>query len=658
MSTVLPYKVLKVEPSEDDAYPAEAVKDARGHTMWSTNGPVKKAVLDVVFPRSALLNEVSLVNNGAAFVEVLVCTDASMGSLEPLVSIQALRSSQDVRTDGNRSAKRSFDRSKMHILNRDLKWKALRVVLTQPFSPMCPIGLSSLSFRDLGTEVVEPEAGIVKSDSVVMLPIDLTDDEDDESVNEKPLENLRSLTTVRASETTPDKTAGKVPANLTKAQQQRFMNPSPKADPIPDVGGPATPPKKVKNDAGRMLSPPQKKFVGVPMTFPEDDEVEDLLSNSPGKQKEKPKKAAKPSATGVGDVLKGVAVVLSGFQNPQRSELRNLALELGAKYYNEWKEGGTHLVCAFRNTPKHQEVMKSGKGWVVTKDWLHDCKAQMRQLPPQKYKLPQEDSESSSDSSSITGSSESGDEDLYDGSSSETSVASDDESLFSSGDESSSEDKKKKKKKKAKEPPAKKKPVKKEVKKPPMAPLPQPNFDEDEGEDVAVKVGEKRGLGVGGGGVSKKLKIDDSDSQKTEEVTPSELEAGLKILENAAKGMEPSDLRVDTLVVNTSHSSVSSNAPPPPPPPLPPKLKPLPSFLKGIVIYTPPAIPIPELRTLRKRVVTSGGKVSSDAAACTHVITPAYDATLPKGPRQVTPAWLTDCEAGQRIMPASKYKPV
>lgn len=46
----------------------------------------------------------------------------------------------------------------------------------------------------------------------------------------------------------------------------------------------------------------------------------------------------------MGKILKGVVVVLSGFQNPFRSELRDKALELGAKYRPDWTPDSTHLM--------------------------------------------------------------------------------------------------------------------------------------------------------------------------------------------------------------------------------------------------------------------------------------------------------------------------
>lgn len=46
----------------------------------------------------------------------------------------------------------------------------------------------------------------------------------------------------------------------------------------------------------------------------------------------------------LGKILEGVVVVLSGFQNPFRSELRDKALELGAKYRPDWTPDSTHLM--------------------------------------------------------------------------------------------------------------------------------------------------------------------------------------------------------------------------------------------------------------------------------------------------------------------------
>jgi DNA-repair protein XRCC1 len=42
--------------------------------------------------------------------------------------------------------------------------------------------------------------------------------------------------------------------------------------------------------------------------------------------------------------MKNVVFVLSGFQNPLRSELRNKATMMGAIYNDDWDETCTHLM--------------------------------------------------------------------------------------------------------------------------------------------------------------------------------------------------------------------------------------------------------------------------------------------------------------------------
>lgn len=42
--------------------------------------------------------------------------------------------------------------------------------------------------------------------------------------------------------------------------------------------------------------------------------------------------------------LRGVIFALSGFQNPERAEIRDRGLKLGAKYRPDWTDDCTHLV--------------------------------------------------------------------------------------------------------------------------------------------------------------------------------------------------------------------------------------------------------------------------------------------------------------------------
>merc|ERR1712192_108198 len=84
------------------------------------------------------------------------------------------------------------------------------------------------------------------------------------------------------------------------------------------------------------------------------------------------------------DLLRGVVFAISGFQNPLRGEIRGKALEMGAKYEPDWSNKCTHLICAFTNTPKFQQV-KTSRGKIVKKDWLEECHSRRKRLPWRRF---------------------------------------------------------------------------------------------------------------------------------------------------------------------------------------------------------------------------------------------------------------------------------
>jgi DNA-repair protein XRCC1 len=79
-------------------------------------------------------------------------------------------------------------------------------------------------------------------------------------------------------------------------------------------------------------------------------------------------------------VLKGVVFSLSGYINPQRRELRETASMLGAVYRPEWSPDCTHLLCAFDNTPKIEQALRSG-GIIVRGEWILECSTSGKKVP-------------------------------------------------------------------------------------------------------------------------------------------------------------------------------------------------------------------------------------------------------------------------------------
>lgn len=74
-------------------------------------------------------------------------------------------------------------------------------------------------------------------------------------------------------------------------------------------------------------------------------------------------------------ILHDVVFVLSGFINPKRRKLKDLALSMGATYQVKWSSRCTHLICSFKDTLKFHEA-KSTNGKIVKDRWIVECSRQ------------------------------------------------------------------------------------------------------------------------------------------------------------------------------------------------------------------------------------------------------------------------------------------
>uniref|UniRef100_A0A182NRH0 BRCT domain-containing protein n=1 Tax=Anopheles dirus TaxID=7168 RepID=A0A182NRH0_9DIPT len=86
-----------------------------------------------------------------------------------------------------------------------------------------------------------------------------------------------------------------------------------------------------------------------------------------------------------GKLLENVVLVISGIQNPDRANIRNQALAMGAKYKPDWDASCTHLICAYKNTPKYNQV--HGKGKIIKQTWIEKCYTSRKRLSWRKFAL-------------------------------------------------------------------------------------------------------------------------------------------------------------------------------------------------------------------------------------------------------------------------------
>lgn len=105
--------------------------------------------------------------------------------------------------------------------------------------------------------------------------------------------------------------------------------------------------KKKKNDSGSGGTSKAKQSGDSTPTIKRKDEPstssvkrKSKTKNVSPNKKIKPQKPMKP----FNELLNGVNLVISGIQNPDRGNLRGMALSMGAKYKADWDNSCTHLM--------------------------------------------------------------------------------------------------------------------------------------------------------------------------------------------------------------------------------------------------------------------------------------------------------------------------
>ncbi|XP_033339322.2 DNA repair protein XRCC1 [Megalopta genalis] len=105
-------------------------------------------------------------------------------------------------------------------------------------------------------------------------------------------------------------------------------------------------------------------------------------------------------------LFEDITFSLSGYVNPQRDEIRRKALKMGAKYVadpNTTNRKCTHLICAFKNTPKHQQL--KGHTKIVSHAFIEDCFDEKTRFPWRRYALDNKEKDESGSEEEILSSS-------------------------------------------------------------------------------------------------------------------------------------------------------------------------------------------------------------------------------------------------------------
>ncbi|XP_038669391.1 DNA repair protein XRCC1 isoform X2 [Scyliorhinus canicula] len=421
--------------SEDLTHKADNLLKPDTYRKWKCcDLGEKQSSLILQFEKAEYIHHIDIGNEASAFVEVLVgnSTSACEQDFEVILVSSFFMSPTESRSGTNLNRVRMFGPDKLAKATLSKKWDRVKVVCTQPYNKSLAYGLSFIRLYST-PEDIETSPGS-SSPKITKLGQFVVKEEDGSGNSLKPgslffsrasRPQLSPPTAVAAPSQSDKPTASYAAAAL---QASGVASPSssfaPKEKSAAKPGSGTSSPKPLtlgkrkfdfakermeglpvkkespgegSESSSKKTSPlpsATKKFKGEPspkavsLPSPQPGSSRKGPGGSPPLLKKKVKKGRRGSEETVEfhSILEGTVFVLSGFQNPFRSELRDKALEMGAKYKSDWSSDSTHLICAFANTPKYTQVKSQG-GCVVRKDWILDCHKRKQRLSYKRYLL-------------------------------------------------------------------------------------------------------------------------------------------------------------------------------------------------------------------------------------------------------------------------------
>ncbi|KAL3218238.1 hypothetical protein MRX96_050768 [Rhipicephalus microplus] len=320
------------------------------YRKWKCATPgEKQASVILQLEKASVISSIDIGNESSAFIEVLVSRSSDPGQdYHVLLVASSFMTPMDARQGTNLNRVRMFGAEKLSQSFVKEKWDRIKIVCTQPFNKSIQYGLAFIKLHspEENTSKVEPPP---KGSLGSLL---LKDEEDEADIAVGAWFAKRKERASADSSTSPAAIKGaSYAATALRTAEEKSLKPS----------KPASSRKQAMEEPEGSSSPLAARKLQKPSN-PKPRETQ--KPQTPKAQKKKKPKPPKKFE----ELMKGVVFVLSGFQNPLRSQIRDKALEMGAKYKADWDRTCTHLVCAFLNTPKYGPSESS---------WWQDCQKRM-----------------------------------------------------------------------------------------------------------------------------------------------------------------------------------------------------------------------------------------------------------------------------------------
>uniref|UniRef100_A0AAX7U019 DNA repair protein XRCC1 n=1 Tax=Astatotilapia calliptera TaxID=8154 RepID=A0AAX7U019_ASTCA len=403
--------------TEDSTHRADNLLSSDTYRKWKAARPGEKQISVILqFEKEEQVHSIDIGNEGSAFIEVLVGNSSAVRDqdYEVLLVMSSFMSPTESRSGTNMNRVRFFGPNQLQKSTAQEKWDRVKIVCSQPYSKNIAYGLAFVKFHSPPDKNDPPPTSSPKLTKLGQFRVK------DESPASGPSLQPGSLFFSREN-ATKSSTSLKGKSNylslpaaggqLNSLSKRKFEFSKERQS------APGPPPSKKKSPSGSpegKAATPKHKPSSVSTPSPSTakaspvQKAADRKRESESKPEPKTKqkaKSQKEQQVPFTRLMEGVVFVLSGFQNPFRGELREKALEMGAKYRPDWTPDATHLICAFANTPKYSQV-KSAGGIIVRKDWVLDCHKRKQKISYKRFLMDGPESSSESEMEADDGSEE------------------------------------------------------------------------------------------------------------------------------------------------------------------------------------------------------------------------------------------------------------
>ncbi|KAJ6235372.1 DNA-repair protein xrcc1 [Anaeramoeba flamelloides] len=125
--------------------------------------------------------------------------------------------------------------------------------------------------------------------------------------------------------------------------------------------------EKVKKTIQNRKNQNQKVKVNINQNKNKNTNKKKNTNNPPQQKKRRRRK-------NINEILKNVKFTVLGIQNPEKTNLKNMGVELGAEYFLKWKPKQNMYVICNQNlqTPNFLEATK-GRAKILISGWMEDC---------------------------------------------------------------------------------------------------------------------------------------------------------------------------------------------------------------------------------------------------------------------------------------------